>query len=99
MTDEFSVDLEQLDNVVTRLSSLTAFISDHLTTLDQKVAAVHAGSWSGAAAAAHQQAHSEWSAAAAEFVDGVAEMSSAARNAHGQYTSSVNANTRMFGRR
>ncbi len=99
MTDEFRVDLDQLDSVVTRLSSLASFISDHLATLDQKVANVHAGAWSGVAAAAHQQAHSEWSAAAAEFVQGVRDMSDAARNAHGQYTASVNANTRMFGGR
>ncbi|MQY19484.1 WXG100 family type VII secretion target [Nocardia macrotermitis] len=99
MTGEYSVDLNQLDDLVTRLSSLAQFINEHLDTLDSKSAAVHAGSWSGTAASAHETAHREWSAAAAEFVAGITEMSTAARNAHTRYTGAATANTRMFGRR
>ncbi|WP_216897637.1 WXG100 family type VII secretion target [Nocardia alni] len=99
MSGEYEVDLNQLDNVVSRLSSLVGFISEHLDTLDQKSAAVHSGSWQGAAATAHENAHREWSAAAREFVDGVKDMGTVARNAHTQYTAVDTANTRMFGHR
>ncbi|WP_245713606.1 WXG100 family type VII secretion target [Nocardia vaccinii] len=60
---------------------------------------MHAGSWSGAAASAHETAHREWAAAAKEFVAGITEMSTAARYAHTRYTAAKTANTRMFGRR
>lgn len=99
MNGEYSVDLNQLDDIVTRLSSLAQFVEDRLDTLDRKSAAVHAGAWSGAAASAHETAHREWISAATEFVAGIAEMGSAARNAHIQYTAAKTANTLMFGRR
>jgi len=99
MTGEYSVDLDQLDNIVSRLSSLAEFLTDHLSTLDQKSAAAHSGSWTGAAATAHETAHREWASSAKEFVQGINEMSTAARNAHTQYTAAQSANTRMHGRR
>ncbi|MBU3060686.1 WXG100 family type VII secretion target [Nocardia sp. NEAU-G5] len=99
MTGEYSVDLEQLDNIVTRLSSLAGFLTEHLDTLDHKSASVHSGSWTGATATAHETAHREWAAAARELVQGVRDMSTAARNAHTQYTAVQSANTRMFRRR
>jgi WXG100 family type VII secretion target len=99
VTGRCSVDLDRLDNTVSRLSGLAEFVSEHLGTLDQKSAAVHAGSWSGAAADAHETAHREWAAAAAELVEGIQEMSVAARHAHTQYTAAQSANTHMFGRR
>ncbi len=99
MTGEYGVDLDQLDNIVTRLSSLAGFLTEHLNTLDQKSAAVHSGSWTGATATAHETAHREWSSAARELVHGVREMSIAARNAHTQYVAAHTANTRMFGGR
>ena len=99
MTGEYSVDLEQLDNIVTRLSSLAGFLTEHLDTLDQKSTVVHSGSWTGATVTAHENAHREWASAARELVQGVRAMSTTARNAHGQYTAVQSANARMFRRR
>jgi len=99
MTEGYSVDLDQLDAIVSRLSGLARVITEHLTTLDAKTAAVYAGSWAGAAAASHQNAHREWASAATEFVDGITAMSTAARNAHTQYIAAHTANNHMFGRR
>lgn len=96
MTGEHSVDLDQLDNIVTRLSSLAGFLTEHLKTLDQKSAAVHSGSWSGATATAHETAHREWASAAQELVQGIKDMSTAARSAHSNYGSTSAVNTRMF---
>jgi len=99
MTGEYGVDLDQLDNIVTRLSSLAGFLTEHLDTLDQKSAAVHSGSWTGATATAHETAHREWASAARELIQGIQDMSGAARNAHSQYTTVQSANTHMFRRR
>lgn len=96
-SDEFSVNLDELDDLVTRLTSLVGFITEHLSVLDQRVASLHTGgTWQGVAADAHQKAHAEWSSAAKEFVDGVADLGTAARNAHNQHSSAITANTRMF---
>ncbi|WP_245568124.1 WXG100 family type VII secretion target, partial [Nocardia jiangxiensis] len=69
-------------------------MTDHLSVLDQKVATLHSGgAWQGIAADAHQKAHAEWAVAAQEFVDGVADLSTAARNAHSQHSTAITANT------
>jgi len=99
VTGEYSVDLDQLDNIVARLSSLAGFLTEHLNTLDQRTAAVHSGSWTGATSTAHESAHREWASAARELVQGISDMRAAARNAHTQYTAVQSANTRMFRRR
>ncbi|MGF6887174.1 WXG100 family type VII secretion target [Nocardia sp. GAS34] len=96
MTVPFDVDLDELDDLVACLKNLAVFITEHLDVLDQKTAAVHTGSWSGAAADTHRQAHREWSAAAREFRDGIAAMSTAAREAHDHYSSAKNTNNSML---
>ncbi|MFF0494035.1 WXG100 family type VII secretion target [Nocardia sp. NPDC004068] len=97
MSEAFDVDLDRLESVVARLSGLAGFVDDHLATLDRKVAAVHAGSWTGVAAEAHRTAHREWAAGAAEFVAGISEMSAAARQAHGHYSEAQDVNDKMLG--
>ncbi|MFJ4658039.1 WXG100 family type VII secretion target [Nocardia sp. NPDC088792] len=97
MTGEFEVDLPHLDEVVTKLANLTTYLTDHLATLDQKVATLHTGSWTGTAAEAHHRAHTEWSKAAQTFTTGVSNMTTAAHNAHTHYTNAITANTTMFG--
>ncbi|WP_084477726.1 WXG100 family type VII secretion target [Nocardia jejuensis] len=97
MSEEFSVDLNDLDAIVTRLSDLANFIGDQLSDLDRKVAAVRSGSWDSAGAVAYADAHSEWLSGAKELAEGVTDMGVVARNAHGHYTAAIGANTRMFG--
>ncbi|WP_067570110.1 WXG100 family type VII secretion target [Nocardia acidivorans] len=99
MSDEYSVDLTELDSIVTRLSNLAKFLGDHLTALDQQVTTLRADSWDSAGAAAYEDAHRQWLSGAQEFAQGVTDMSVAARNAHGQYTAAIGANTQMFGGR
>lgn len=92
MDSEFTVDLEQLDGIVSRLHGLAGYIEDQLRELDQRVAAVHDGSWSGTAAAAHAEAHKRWSNGAAEFHAGVKDLQTAAKQAHGHYSAAASAN-------
>ncbi|WP_225731090.1 MULTISPECIES: WXG100 family type VII secretion target [unclassified Nocardia] len=96
MSSEFSVDLDQLDQIVSRLNGLAGFLRDHLDELDRKVATLRRGSWESAAANAYSEAHTQWLTAAREFADGVAAMSAAAQQAHGRYTRAVDVNRRML---
>ncbi|MGW4088597.1 WXG100 family type VII secretion target [Nocardia sp. NPDC004750] len=96
MSSQFSVDLERLDQIVSRLNGLAGFLRDHLDELDHKVTALQSGSWESAAAGAYADAHTQWLAAAREFADGVAAVSDAAQKAHGRYTRAIEANRRML---
>ncbi|MFF0492771.1 WXG100 family type VII secretion target [Nocardia sp. NPDC004068] len=96
MNSEFTVNLEQLDRIVSRLSGLSGFVRDHLDELDRRVAALHSGSWESAAATAYAEAHREWVSAAGEFAEGVAAMSDVAARAHGRYSRAVEVNRRML---
>jgi WXG100 family type VII secretion target len=95
MSSELSVDLDHLDQIVSRLSGLAAFITDHLDEIDGKVAALHGSGWESVAAQAYADAHRQWATGAREFAEGVAEMSDAARQAHGRYTHAIELNRQM----
>ncbi|MFC3962579.1 WXG100 family type VII secretion target [Nocardia jiangsuensis] len=79
MGSQFSVDLEELDNIVTRVSALATFIADNLDEVDDRIATLTGTGWEGVAAAAYFDAHRRWSAGAREFVTGLRDMSDAAR--------------------
>ncbi|MCM6776052.1 WXG100 family type VII secretion target [Nocardia sp. CDC159] len=96
MSSQFAVDLDRLDQIVSRLNGLAGFLHDHLEELDRRVNALRNGSWESAAAAAYAQTHAQWLAAAREFAEGVAAMSDAAHKAHGRYTQAIDINRRML---
>ncbi len=96
MASQFSVDLEHLDQIVTRLSGLASFIADHLTDIQQRVTTLQGTGWEGIAARAYDDAHREWITGAQELVDGVREMSDSARDAHTAYTRALELNRRML---
>ncbi|MGX1776471.1 WXG100 family type VII secretion target [Nocardia brasiliensis] len=97
MSSEFSVDLEHLDQIVSRLSGLAGFVADHLDEIDDRVAALHGTGWESVAAQAYTDAHRRWVTGAREFVEGVREMSDAAKQAHGRYTRAIELNSKMLG--
>ncbi|GAB2518018.1 WXG100 family type VII secretion target [Nocardia heshunensis] len=97
--DGYSVDLDELDALVSRLSNLSKFLTDQFTALDTKVATLRAGGWNSDAAAAYEDAHRQWLTGAQEFAQGVTDVSDAASNAHRHYSSAIGANTQMFGGR
>ncbi|MCU1646872.1 MAG: hypothetical protein JWN03_7147 [Nocardia sp.] len=97
--DEYSVDLNELDTIVSRLSNLAKFLTDQFTALDAKVVTLRAGSWDSDAAAAYEDAHRQWLTGAQEFAQGVTDMSNVASNAHHHYSAAIGANTGMFGGR
>lgn len=96
MSTEFHVDLDHLDQVVARLTGLAEFITDHLLELDKRVADLPSGSWDSTTAHTYIAVHNECATGAREFAKGVAEMSSAAKRAHGGYTTAFETNKRML---
>lgn len=93
---EFSVNLEDLDRLVARLSGLSGFISDHLDDIDGKVAALTGTGWESVAAQAYSEAHQQWMTGAREFTEGVREMSDTARKAHTRYSTAADVNKQML---
>ncbi|WP_433733959.1 WXG100 family type VII secretion target [Nocardia sp. CA-129566] len=96
MSSEFTVDLDHLDEIVARLAGLAGYVEDHLDEIDDRVATLTGTGWEGAAAQAYYEAHIQWAIGAREFVEGVREMSAAARAAHTRYTQAVATNYKMF---
>ncbi|WP_419228882.1 WXG100 family type VII secretion target [Gordonia sp. CPCC 205515] len=96
MSGEFTVDLDELEQLVRRLTDLHEFLDGRLEDIDRQAAHVQQSSWSGRAADAHRTAHREWLSAAKEFADGVKTMKRIGADAHAQYTGAVKANTTMF---
>ncbi|MET8800952.1 WXG100 family type VII secretion target [Nocardia sp. NPDC004568] len=96
MPSEFQVDLEDLDQIVGRLSGLAGFLADNLDDIDDKVATLQGTGWESVAAQAYADAHRQWSAGAREFADGVRTAADAARAAHDRYTRAIDVNSRML---
>jgi WXG100 family type VII secretion target len=92
---DFTVDLDHLDQVTTRIWAFAGYLTDHLSELDT-FAEQLLSSWSGEAADAYAQAHREWTTAALEVRDGLQSIETAARAAHGNYGNASATNTRMF---
>ena len=95
MNSEFAVDIERLDNLVSRLSSLTGYLTEQLDLIDDKVATLD-GAWETLAANAYRDAHRLWSTGAREFATGLADISDAARTAHTRYTTAAEVNRKML---
>ncbi|MCC3329632.1 WXG100 family type VII secretion target [Nocardia abscessus] len=96
MSSEFSVDLDHLDEIVTKLSALAGFIGERLDGIDDRVATLTDTGWEGVAAQAYTEAHREWVTGAREFVEGLKDMSDAAKKAHENFTHAVDLNSKML---
>jgi WXG100 family type VII secretion target len=95
MNSEFAVDIERLDNLVSRLSSLAGYLTEQLDLIDDKVATLD-GAWETLVANAYRDAHRVWSSGAREFATGLADISDAARTAHTRYTTAAEVNRKML---
>lgn len=95
MSGAFAVDLDSLDDVVTRLANLEKSIEQQLADLDTRIRQIH-GVWSGEAAAAQLAAHREWMAGAQQMRAGLGALRAAASTAHSNYSAAVAANKQMW---
>ncbi|MEV0292180.1 WXG100 family type VII secretion target [Nocardia sp. NPDC050710] len=94
---EYRVDLAHLDEVTAKVVGLEQFLTTSLAELEERIQTVQ-GTWSGAAADAHAEAHREWAAAAAQVAEGIATMRASAAAAHAAYTTAGETNLRILGR-
>lgn len=90
------VDLDRLADIVEQLARFDRQIEAALEDADRRVDRLHT-TWTGEAAVRHRHAHEEWQRGVAEMRDGLAEMRRNAQIAHGNYSSAVQANSRMWG--
>lgn len=95
MSTEFTVDIQRLDDLVTRLSNLAGYLTEQLDLIDDKVAGLD-GAWEALAATAYRDAHRLWSTGAREFATGLADISDAARTAHTRYITAAEVNRKML---
>ncbi|MGO4616309.1 WXG100 family type VII secretion target [Nocardia sp. 2YAB30] len=96
MTDPFTVDLHELEQIIARLSGLAGFIADHLDEIDDRIATLRGTGWEGIAAQAYSEAHQQWVAGARELAEGIRDMSDAAKTAHNAYTEAADVNSKMM---
>ncbi|GGK53321.1 WXG100 family type VII secretion target [Nocardia camponoti] len=97
MDSQFSVDMDELDQIVARISGLAGYVAEHLDQIDDQVATLKGGTWEGLAADAYQVAHTQWITGAQEFAEGLRDMSAAAKSAHTRYGNAADLNKKMLG--
>lgn len=94
--DDFGVDLEELDQIIAKLTGLAGFLTDTFDEIDRRVKTLNNGSWDGVAAQAYTDVYNKWLSGAREFTQGVSDATDAAREAHGHYTQAVDINGKML---
>lgn len=92
----YRVELEELLAFVDKLQSFEERAEAIAARVDDQIAALH-DTWSGKAAAAHRAQHDEWTAAATQMREALAELREAADNAHRHYSEAAKLNTEMLG--
>jgi WXG100 family type VII secretion target len=91
----YRVDLEELLVFVDRLQSFEQRAEAIAARVDGQIATLH-DTWAGNAAAAHRAQHDEWMAAAAQMPQALAQLRTAADNAHQHYTDAARLNVQML---
>lgn len=93
----FRVDLDELEQMVARVSGFVGFLNDSLDGLQQRISTVQQN-WNGAAADAQAEAFRDWHIGATDVSEGIATMRQAVQDAHDRYNAAIAANLAMLGR-
>ncbi len=91
----YSVDLDELDAVITRMAKFDTALDEHLSKLDARINRLHK-TWTGDAAVAQKAEHDKWMQAAREMRHAMATMRSAGKTAHANYSRAFAANVGMW---
>jgi WXG100 family type VII secretion target len=91
----YSVDLDQLDQVIEGMGKFDTALDEHMKKLDARINRLHT-TWSGDAASAQKAEHEKWMQAAREMRHAMATMRSAGRTAHDNYSRAIAANVGMW---
>jgi WXG100 family type VII secretion target len=95
MALDYGVDLGRLDGVTDDLRRTQVQLEHQLRALDDLVAGL-TDVWRGQAADAQRAAHAVWSKEARDMHTALVQLQDAARLAHSNYTSAVEANLAMW---
>lgn len=95
MSNAFSVDPDAVLDAVARMLGFERYVESMLHEIEGLVANLQV-QWSGAAAAAHAEAHRQWAEGAALMRKALADLQSAATTAHRNYTEAAATNQRMW---
>ncbi|KAF0849680.1 WXG100 family type VII secretion target [Nocardia caishijiensis] len=98
MSESFSVDLDDLEEVTIRIRGYQQYLTDGLADLQQRIDALNS-SWEGIAAAAFAEAHRDWGTAVADIGNALTSLCDAAQSARSSYSDAGDTNTRIFQRR
>ncbi len=93
--DAYSIDLGELDTIVSDLEALERELESTTNDLERQIARLHE-SWEGEAAVAQREAHQEWERGMNDMRAALAQMRTAARTAHGNYTLAQTTNLSMW---
>ncbi|WP_194835397.1 WXG100 family type VII secretion target [Nocardia sp. XZ_19_369] len=93
----FRVDLDELEQMVARVSGFVGFLNESLDGLQQRISTVQQN-WNGAAADAQAEAYRDWHTGATDVSEGIDTMRRAVQAAHDRYTAAIAANLAMLGR-
>lgn len=91
----YRVELEELLAFADTLQAFERRAEAIGSRVDGQIADLHM-SWSGDAAAAHRAQHDEWTAAAAQMREALAQLREAAHTAHRNYTEAAQLNVAML---
>ncbi|MEU0500227.1 WXG100 family type VII secretion target [Nocardia sp. NPDC005998] len=59
--------MDELEQIIARLSGVAAYIADHLDQIDTRIATLRDTGWEGIAAQAYSEADQQWISGAREF--------------------------------
>jgi WXG100 family type VII secretion target len=91
----YRVELDTLLDFIGRLEMFEQRAESLATRIDRQIADLHT-TWSGGAAAAHRAQHVEWIVGATQMREALAELRTAAHNAHRHYTDAAQRNVEML---
>lgn len=93
--DSYSVDPDELDQVISDLEALEAELSSATDDLARQMARLHE-TWEGLSAVAQREAHQEWEHGMVAMRGALGELRAAARTAHSNYGVATGANVSMW---
>ncbi|MFC4124047.1 WXG100 family type VII secretion target [Nocardia rhizosphaerae] len=93
---DFTFDIDELDQLVTRANGFVGFLTDSVDGITHRIAEIQQN-WEGAAADAQERAFQEWATGAAAVIEGITQMYDAAVTARDAYIEAEEINLRMSG--
>lgn len=89
------MDPQALADAVQRMAAFQRYAEDMIAEIDSRITRLHA-TWTGAAAAAHAEAHQHWVGGEAMMREALTRLEQVATTAHGNFTGAMSTNLGMW---